>query len=458
MRTVAAPPAASTRRPARAAGRSAAAVTRWQTPTPTNAPLITQRSSDPCAASSLMVCVTESKAGRCRAAASDHPPMSKIGAAEEDAKPHQAVRDPGVLNVHRIECRRRSWSKPRPSGSCRHSVWTISLAERPIPDGTSSPAQDNSYDSDMLVPRKKLATVAATGLAAVLSAGLSMTAGAPASASSAAVTSPAGATAPVATFKVSSFNVLGTSHTVNSREYESGTVRIGWAANLLHRNNTSVVGFNELQHDQLATFVSVTDDSYGIFPGDRLLRVDSNNSIAWRRSEWALISKSTFHIPYFDGNLRAMPVVRLRHRSTGLDTYFVNVHNPATNRKHPNSDPYRKRATTIEIDLINTLHADRLPIVLLGDMNEREYYFCRMTGEAPMKAARGGYNRNGDCNAENPRSVSWIFGSKRLSFDNYREAEGSLVQRITDHRVLFSDVTIDGTRFPAAVSGVQESR
>ena len=303
----------------------------------------------------------------------------------------------------------------------------------------------------MIVSRKTLVSVTATGLATVLSAGLTMTAGASASASG-AVTRPAVAVAPVATFKVSSFNVLGTTHTVNSRTYAEGPVRIGWAATLLARNNTSVVGFNELQYDQLARFVSVTDDSYGIYPADRLLRMDSNNSIAWRRSEWALMSKSVFQIPYFDGHLRSMPIVKLRNRASGLDSYFVNVHNPATNRNHPNSDPYRRRATTIEIDLMNELRGDGLPIVLLGDMNAREHYFCRMTGEAPMKAARGGSNRNGVCDADNPRSVSWIFGVRGLRFDNYREAESRLVQRITDHRVLFSDVTVDGATFPAAVS------
>ncbi|CAA9412453.1 MAG: hypothetical protein AVDCRST_MAG75-2842 [uncultured Propionibacteriaceae bacterium] len=306
----------------------------------------------------------------------------------------------------------------------------------------------------MIASKNKLVTAAATGLAAVLSAGLSL---APASAHSPTQT-PGSLAAPSAIFKVSSFNVLGSSHTVNSNQFESGTLRIRWAANLLERNNTSVVGFNELQQDQFNTFMRYTGDTYGIYPGDQLLRIDINDSIAWRRSEWALISKSTFQIPYFDGNMRAMPIVRLRHRATGLDTYFVNVHNPATNKKHPNSDPYRRRATTIEIDLINRLRLEGLPIVLLGDMNEREYYFCRMTGEAPMEAARGGYNRNGECDAENPRSVSWIFGSRRLDFDNYREAEHGLVQRITDHRVLFSDVIVDGEKFPRAVSDVLPGR
>jgi len=257
---------------------------------------------------------------------------------------------------------------------------------------------------------------------------------------------------PQADFTVSSYNVLGSSHTVDSTEYESGTKRITRGVDLLASYGTDLVGFNELQRDQLSTFLEVTDGQYDIYPGSELARRDSVNSIAWLAGMWELVEKRTFLIPYFNGNLRRQPIVLLRHKETGLLTYFVNVHNPATNRKHPDSDPYRVEATNIEIDLMNELSRTGLPVVLLGDMNERAYYFCRMTGEAPMKAARGGTNIDGKCDAQRPVSVSWIFGSNHLGFSNYIEDETARELKITDHRVLFSDVQIDGTQFPEAVS------
>ncbi|HZG98152.1 MAG TPA: endonuclease/exonuclease/phosphatase family protein [Nocardioidaceae bacterium] len=257
---------------------------------------------------------------------------------------------------------------------------------------------------------------------------------------------------PQADFTVSSYNVLGSSHTVDSTEYESGTKRISRGVDLLASYGTDLVGFNELQRDQLNTFLEVTDGQYDIYPGSELERRDSVNSIAWIAGMWELVEKRTFQIPYFNGNLRRQPIVLLRHKETGLLTYFVNVHNPATNRKHPDSDPYRVEATNIEIDLMNELSRTGLPVVLLGDMNERAYYFCRMTGEAPMKAARGGTNIDGECDAQRPVSVSWIFGSNPLGFSNYIEDETARELKITDHRVLFSDVQIDGTHFPEAVS------
>jgi hypothetical protein len=281
-------------------------------------------------------------------------------------------------------------------------------------------------------------------MAALLSAGV----GGPASSQGGVSPSPA----PQADFTVSSFNVLGSGHTKGNSSYAPGTTRIKRGVKLLAEHGTDLVGFNELQPDQLATFLAVTDGEYGIYPGAELERVNSRNSIAWRKSMWQLVEKRTFDIPYFKGKLRAMPIVLLRHKQAGLSAYFVNVHNPATNRKHPDSDPYRRRATTIEIDLVNELHQSEFPVVLLGDMNEREYYFCRMTGEAPMKAARGGTNSDGVCDAQRPVSVSWIFGSKRLGFSNYVEDESARERMITDHRVLFSDVQIDGAQFPMALT------
>jgi hypothetical protein len=287
-------------------------------------------------------------------------------------------------------------------------------------------------------------------LATVITAVLSVSVSGPASSADAGDGSTA-STAPTADFTISSFNVLGSSHTVHSQRWAPGTTRIQWGAQLLADHGTDVVGFNELQGDQLEKFVEVTGGSYGIYPGAELLWRDSNNSIAWSRSMWELVEKRTFNIPYFDGQMRAMPIVLLRHKATGLSAYFVNVHNPATNRKHPDSTPYRRRATTIEIDLVNELRQSGLPVFITGDMNERDYYFCRMTGEAPMKAARGGTNLNGVCDAQNPPSVSWIFGSKQLAFSGYVEDKSEFVQKITDHRVLFSDVSIDGASFPQAL-------
>ena len=45
-------------------------------------------------------------------------------------------------------------------------------------------------------------------------------------------------------------------------------------------------------------------------------KIDSENSIAWRRSLERL-QKRMFTIPYFGGNKRAMPLVKLRNNRPG---------------------------------------------------------------------------------------------------------------------------------------------
>ena len=62
--------------------------------------------------------------------------------------------------------------------------------------------------------------------------------------------------------------------------------------------------------------------------------IDGENSVAWDRSVWEAVEKRTFTIPYFHGNRRAMPLVKLRNRETGMTAWFANVHNPASTAGH----------------------------------------------------------------------------------------------------------------------------
>ena len=143
-----------------------------------------------------------------------------------------------------------------------------------------------------------------------------------------------------------------------------------------------------------------------------------------------------------------MPVVLLRNKVTGVEAWFANFHNPATNRKHPNSTKYRRQAVAIEAALANRLIAESdRPLFITGDMNDREKFFCAMAGGAPMKAANGGSFKAGVCTPPPyPMPVNWIMGAKkRGKFSNYVRDDGTLVNKITDHFVIRADVTIQPT-------------
>lgn len=261
--------------------------------------------------------------------------------------------------------------------------------------------------------------------------------------------------APVASYTVTSFNVLGSSHTPVGGSRAPGTTRIVWANRLLERHGVDVAGFQEMQYDQLTKFLEITEGEWAVYPGFQLRRRDTENSIGWRTDLFDLVEARTIDITYFDGNLRPMPVVLLRHKATGLTTWFANFHNPADTKLHPNQGYWRRKATATEIALAKELRGQNGPVVITGDMNSRAWYFCRMALNAPMKAARPtSYVRNGVCHPNKPRAVDWIFGSRRLSFTHYVEDRGALVAKTTDHPMIVSDMTVDGARTPSAVTPV----
>jgi endonuclease/exonuclease/phosphatase family metal-dependent hydrolase len=245
-------------------------------------------------------------------------------------------------------------------------------------------------------------------------------------------------------FTLTTFNVLGASHTRHhGRGMASGGVRAGRAAAILSRHGTDVAGFQELQSSQLAVLQRHTGMDF--YPGFSMGHLNAENSIGWRRDAWVAVEKHTIGIPYFNGHRRQMPFVKLRSLSTGLEAWFINVHNPADTNQYHHQQRWRDRATGLEVALANNLirHDDGVPVFLTGDMNERAEYFCRLTGSTPMIAARGG-SHVGGCQAGRPRAVDWIFGSQGVDFTGYFEDRSHLVDITTDHPVVSARVHLVG--------------
>lgn len=251
---------------------------------------------------------------------------------------------------------------------------------------------------------------------------------------------------------IASFNVLGSSHTRGPGGYASGVRRTKGVVRLLDKHDVDVVGLQEMQADQMRSFLGRTDGRFAAFPGLGGEReIDGENSVAWDTTVWDAVEKKTFTIPYFGGNRRVMPLVKLRNKTTGMTVWFANVHNPASNRHHGGNDHWRRKAILREAKLARKLHGTGVPVFLTGDMNEREQAFCPITGKAPMQAARGGSHQDGKCRAGNPRYVDWAFGSNDLAFSGYVEDRGAVNKRTSDHPMVVSDAHIDGAEYQQAV-------
>jgi len=242
------------------------------------------------------------------------------------------------------------------------------------------------------------------------------------------------------TFNVSSFNVLGASHTVNgARGKASGVTRIRWAASLLRGNGVSVAGLQEFQLPQAAAFRGAAGE-YAQYPGSGGGNMGVQNSIVWNTGVWEMVEGGTSAIPYFKGPV-PMPHVLLRHRVTGQQVWFMNYHNPADVRGPAGGKRYT--ATAMEAALANRLMADGTPVIMTGDFNDREPFFCHVSRSAPLHSSNGGYY-NGGCVMPRPADVDWILGSPKVEFSNHITDRSALVSRTSDHPMIRATVTIGG--------------
>jgi hypothetical protein len=251
-------------------------------------------------------------------------------------------------------------------------------------------------------------------------------------------------------FRVSTFNLLGASHTApggNDHGYATGARRMVNAVSLLRQFDVDVVGFQEMEPVQYSTFMSLTGHGWGAYPGPTLDLGSIRQSIAWRLDQWSLVKADSIAIPYFGGQEIRMPVVLLRNVASGEDVWFANFHNPATTPQHGNNQRWRTVAEGREVALVNQLEATSAdPVVITGDMNERAEYFSRLAGGTDMCPANSLVTSPGVCSMPGHQDIDWIFGSPEISFSDYVSDQDAFVRHTTDHPI----VVATGRMAPAA--------
>lgn len=243
-------------------------------------------------------------------------------------------------------------------------------------------------------------------------------------------------------FTVASFNVLGASHTSGGGDkarFASGAARMRTTVGLFRYHNVSVAGLQEFQASQLASFHGLTGGSWGVYPGMALGNQPVQNSIVWRTSDWTLVRAQSTPIPYFRARV-PMPQVLLRNVHTGREVWFANFHNPAD--KYGAAQGARNAATAIEASLVRGFVASGYPVIVTGDMNERESFFCRISAAAPLHGANGAYRSGSSCRNAGRTAVDWILGTTSVQFSNYALDESTVSRRISDHYMIRSGVTL----------------
>ena len=235
-------------------------------------------------------------------------------------------------------------------------------------------------------------------------------------------------------FVLSSFNILSSS-AGNGKGYAPGTERIDEVVQILKNNAVSIVGFQEMDQKQHAEFKKQAGDTYGTFVGASGVRGYHDTVIAWRKDQWKLLKGDTITVPSYGGRESKVPYVLLRNKQTGQEAYVINAHNPANTKRYHHQERYRDAAARQEADLAKRLFEKTgLPVFVVGDMNSVSEAREIFTKQAPLKAA----------NPPGKAGIDWIFGSKGVTFDEFRRVRTDLIKKTTDHPVVFTEVTIGG--------------
>lgn len=236
-------------------------------------------------------------------------------------------------------------------------------------------------------------------------------------------------------FDVATLNVLGSNHTRHSKQWAPGVVRTRTAAGVLRSRGADVMGFQEVQADQLGVLHAQLG-GYTIWPSSALGGNGLRLQIAWRSDLFELVASGTITTE-FSTQRRPIPWVKLRSRETGGEFYFLTVHNS------PRSlEAERDRATASEIVLLRQLLSTGLPVLVVGDMNEKEEFFCRVGAATGMVAANGGRAGGGCVLPPPPTGLDWIMGGNVTGFSGYVRQH---VGRISDHPVVTAHVTLTTT-------------
>ncbi|UDY24544.1 endonuclease/exonuclease/phosphatase family protein [Nocardioides sp. Kera G14] len=242
-------------------------------------------------------------------------------------------------------------------------------------------------------------------------------------------------------FRVATFNVLGASHTTkrgDSRIKTSYSLRMNYAIQVLAAHKADVVGFQEYETPQAKLFTKLVGPVWGLWPEAGGGGADGRNSIGYLKKKWELVKGTSLTIPYFHGSAFRSPVALLRDRSTGREVWFISVHNPATNCAvcGGNNDRWREEAVQKEIAAIRQLHADGTPVVLMGDMNSKDEFYCSMVGSGlGVTFPNPGTVSGTSCVGPRPTTIDWILGTPGMTWAGYVRDRSQLTRLATDHPV-----------------------
>lgn len=229
--------------------------------------------------------------------------------------------------------------------------------------------------------------------------------------------------------RVGSFNVLGSQHTApggDRQRYPPASTRNTGAVNLIGKHGVDILGTQELQADQLAALTSRT--GMAAYPGNAWGSNETDNSILWDPGVFEMVSGSQFTITFM-GSPHPQPILRLRHLATGREFYVVNTHPSAGEGRYAAE---RSAGQDALVSVVNNLKSEGLPVLVTGDMNDREAFYCSVPPRTGLVASNGGSYSGGCAPPPSPLPVDWVLGYD-VGWSGYWRDTTPVTQRISDH-------------------------
>lgn len=255
---------------------------------------------------------------------------------------------------------------------------------------------------------------------------------------------------PATSFRVATYNVLGyhlTQPGGGRPGWGNGASRVAAGKAKLEANGVDIVVLNEFETPQANVFSS--DPEWTLFraePNNVFRDGNTNgNAIAFKTADWRIVESTEILVPY--KTTLHMPVLMLENLSTLARIRVIAVHNPASTAAAGNQQAARNNAKAIEIAAIRQLRAEdpEVPVIIAGDMNERDTVYCSFSSTGILQSSAGG--TVGSCAAPRHGPVDWIFSTTDLDFVG-QYVDTSTLRSISDHPMVLADVVYPEHRAP----------
>jgi hypothetical protein len=242
-------------------------------------------------------------------------------------------------------------------------------------------------------------------------------------------------------FNVATFNVLGGGHSKGRGGMRSGTARMKGAVSYLRKHHVVLAGFQELEGKQAASLKKRTKNRWVVVgaPSRNGKKIDTRNSIGYRKSSFTLVKRTSMPITYFHGNRVNIPLVKLRAKSNGATFWVLNTHNPAD--VHGNAAKWRAESVRRQLKRIHQLRSNGQTVLFTGDMNAKRDFFCRATKSKKLHSASGG-SVGRPCRYPKRNRIDWILGTRDVRFAKWRSDSSTRSRGVSDHPIVVARATV----------------